>query len=484
MKRNTIKWRIFKSNLVVIFLLIAIIAVVFNAAVRLYFENDIIKQINKIAARTEETALMKGPDIFAQHGGKMLPPPPMDGKDGDNNSLRFYFMLDRSLREPLSVLNADYILLAKDKSSIFASPGDYGKSDSAISKQVADKIKQSGDLSKEAYMKFTLSGTSYVALVKPVSQKSDFGLGWIIIYSSLQKINQLSFVINLILCLILLISAIIIVVFSSMLSKKISQPFSSLSNYINSIAERNFSTKIHIPVDDELQGFVNNINLLSEKLDSYDKAQKTFLQNVSHEFRTPLMSIQSYAEGIKYEVIEGAEAADVIIDESKRMTKLVEDILYLSRLDTIEENYHFEDNDLVEIAASCSERLSNLADKNGVKIVFSSEQEKVNIFGDEEKLSRAVTNVIGNCLRYAESTVKVTISSPSDGKVQLEVADDGPGFGQEDLPYLFERFYKGKKGNFGLGLAITKNIIEKHDGEIAALNSSKGAVIRIKLPVY
>ena len=159
-------------------------------------------------------------------------------------------------------------------------------------------------MSNETYLNFDISGTEYIAIVKPVSQKNSFGLGWIIIYSSLQKVNQLQWVINIILFAILILSALIIVIFSSLAAKKISAPFSSLNQHIRAIAERNFGTKIHMPVDDELQEFVNNINIMSEKLETYDKAQKTFLQNASHEFRTPLMSIQSYAEGIKYDVVD------------------------------------------------------------------------------------------------------------------------------------------------------------------------------------
>lgn len=77
-----------------------------------------------------------------------------------------------------------------------------------------------------------------------------------------------------------------------------------------------------MPVDDELQDFVYNINVMSEKLETYDKAQKTFLQNASHEFRTPLMSIQSYAEGIMYDVVEHTAACNIILEETKRMTQI------------------------------------------------------------------------------------------------------------------------------------------------------------------
>lgn len=102
--------------------------------------------------------------------------------------------------------------------------------------------------------------------------------------------------------------------------KKISEPFFHLNQHISDISERNFGNKIEMPVYDELREFVNSINVMSEKLGIYDRSPKTFSQNVSPEFRTPLMSIQRYAEGIKYEVIDSNSAVEVILSEIKRMT--------------------------------------------------------------------------------------------------------------------------------------------------------------------
>ncbi|MBK5654004.1 MAG: HAMP domain-containing histidine kinase, partial [Rhizobium sp.] len=489
MKRNTIKWRIFKYNLVVIVLLITLVTVIFNVAVQLYIEKDLLGQLNRIASRTEDTALRQGPDFFPSPG--KMPPPPHGlnnnsnvNKDKDGNDIiRFYFMLDRSLREPLSVLNADYILLDSNKNRITSISEELYTPSAELLDQITAEVNKLKDLKSETYLNFHLSGTKYIAIIKPVSQKNTFGLGWIIIYSSLQKVNQLQTGINIILFAILIFSAFIIVIFSSQVSKKISEPFSSLNQHIRAIAERNFGTKILMPVDDELQELVNNINTMSEKLETYDKAQKTFLQNASHEFRTPLMSIQSYAEGIKYDVVENNMAADIIIDESKRMTHLVEDLLYLSRLDTIEENYHFTRLDLNELINTCIERLNGIAIKGNIKINFDCFTQNMNIYGDEEKFSRAIANIVSNCIRYANSMVVITSKAIEQDKLEITISDDGPGFEAGELSSLFDRFYKGKKGNFGLGLAISKNIIEKHNGTITAENTGTGALFVIELPM-
>ncbi|MDR3596047.1 HAMP domain-containing sensor histidine kinase [Clostridium sp.] len=496
MKRNTIKWRIFKYNIIVIIMLITFTAVIFNVAVRIYIEKNIVTQLNKIASNAEDTALKHGPDFFKQ----IPPPPPPDSQNidlppfhaeetelpltdlqGTNDLFKYYFMLDHSLKEPLTLLNADFILIDQNENRITPFTDKYVSDD--FMKQLKNEINNSKKIAQETHLTFRSSGTEYIAIIKPVSDKNSFGLGWIIIYSNVEQINQLQIAINLILFFILIFSALITVVFSSRVSKKISEPFYHLNQYISAISERNFGNKIEMPVYDELRELVNNINIMSEKLETYDKAQKTFLQNASHEFRTPLMSIQSYAEGIKYEVVDSNSAVTVILSEIKRMTRLVEDLLYLSRLNAIEENYNYVNLDFNALTKNCVTSVNLLAEKSNITLRTKLSNQIIQIYGDEEKLSRAITNVINNCIRYANSIVTIELITIDKANVQLVISDDGPGFKNSELPNIFERFYKGVNGNLGLGLSISKNIIEKLNGQISAKNSMSGALFIIELPI-
>lgn len=495
MKRDTIKWRIFKYNIIIIIMLITFTTIIFNVAVRIYIEKNLVTQLDKIASNAEITALKHGPDFFKQ----APPPPPNDSQDinpfpqntkpdelpltdsqGTNELFRYYFMLDHSLKEPLTLLNADFILIDQNENRITPFPDRYISDD--FMKQLKNKFYNSKKLEQEDYLNFHVASTEYIAIIKSVSDKNSFGLGWIIIYSNIEKINQLQIGINLILSLILIFCALVTVIFSSRISKKICTPFDNLNEYIRAISERNFGNKIEMPVYEELHEFINNINIMSEKLETYDKAQKTFLQNVSHEFRTPLMSIQSYTEGIKYDVIDSDNAVEIILSEIKRMTRLVEDLLYLSRLDAIEENYNYANINFTELINKCIEHMSWLAKKNNIAIRSNLLTKLIEINGDEEKLLRAIDNIISNCIRYAKSTVTIEFNLICDDKVQLILYDDGPGFMDIDLPNIFDRFYKGEKGHFGLGLSISKNIIEKLNGSIKAENSLTGAKFIIELP--
>jgi signal transduction histidine kinase len=478
-------------------MIIILTTILFNVVIRVYIEKDTISQLNKIASNAEHTALQHGPDFFHEskesppineRNDRPLPPIEQDNKfppinfQSNNDPLMYYFMLDRSLKEPFSLLNADFILLDKDKNRVSPFPEESTSTHTTLMKQITNKISDK-KLTQETYLNLYISDNKYIAIIKPVSEKNSFGLGWIIIYSSVQKINQLQLVINLILFLILIFCALITAIFSSRVSKKISTPFSELNEYISAISERNFGNKIDMPVYDELNEFLHNINIMSEKLETYDQAQKTFLENVSHEFRTPLMSIQSYTEGIKYEVIDNNVAIPIILDETKRMTSLVEDLLYLSRLNSIQENFNFKNLIFNELIDNCVNRMNLIATKNNITIVTNCSKEIIRIYGDEEKLSRAITNIISNCIRYATNVVTLTLQLTDNSRVQLSISDDGPGFKDTELPNIFERFYKGTKGNFGLGLSITKNVVEKLNGKISASTLNPGASFIIELPI-
>jgi len=476
MIRSTIKWRIFKFNIIIITMLIVLVMIIFNIAGRWYLEKDILSQLHVIASSIENVALQQENQLALDHRNNLV------AKGDEELLFRYYSQLNRSLREPMSVLNANYIFLDIDMNTISIFAEDSSLPANLVERLVA-KVNESATLKREKIVNITLAGNEYIAIIKPVQPKNTFGLRWIIIYSNLNKIIEMQWKINIILFVILLLCAIITMIFSSMVSKKIAAPFSAVNEHIRAIAERNFGRKINLDVDDEFRELVNNINLMSDKLNSHDMAQKIFLQNASHEFRTPLMSIQSYAEGLKYGVVDSDTAAGVIIDESKRMANLVEEILYLSRLDAIEENYNFTVIDFNELVKSCVKYMSGIAMKENIKIDVEASSEKIEIYADEEKISRAVTNIISNCIRFAESTVKIEYAIKENKMLEINISDDGPGFDENDLPNIFNRFYKGKKGKFGLGLAISKSIVEKHKGEITAKNLPKGALFTILLPL-
>jgi signal transduction histidine kinase len=287
---------------------------------------------------------------------------------------------------------------------------------------------------------------------------------------------------NLFLIAVMLIALAIGVFYTAASAKKLTKPIRDVGKYAKEIGGGSF---IAIPPDSsslETHALIESINEMSARLKASDQAQKLFLQNASHELRTPLMSIQGYAEAIEKGIGAGPVAAAAIIKaESIRLTTLVEELITLSKIDNSIYDRDFRKTDLAEAISDCVDRLNGLAIKEGKKITPAL-LPGITVPADDDLLSKALTNVVSNGLRYAETEVKIVLERQNNQAV-ITVSDDGSGIDAADLPYVFDRFYKGKGGQFGLGLAIAQKALELMNGTIEAKPGDTGAVFVIKLPL-
>ena len=210
--------------------------------------------------------------------------------------------------------------------------------------------------------------------------------------------------------------------------------------------------------------------------------QQTFFQNASHELKTPLMAIQGYAEGIQAGVMDTGSAAEVILEESDRMTELVEELLDISKIDMGRQQLAFSETDIRELLYDSIRAVEPTAAAGGITIVPDFPEEPVMVSCDDTRLRRAVTNVLSNGVRYARSELRLTCRADKR-HVTIRIQDDGDGIAEADLPHIFDRFYMGKSGKSGIGLALTKEIIHLHKGTIRAYNGDTGAVFEISIPV-
>jgi signal transduction histidine kinase len=209
--------------------------------------------------------------------------------------------------------------------------------------------------------------------------------------------------------------------------------------------------------------------------------QQTFFQNASHELKTPLMAIQGYAEGIQAGVMDTASAAEVILAESDRMTELVDELLDISKIDMGRQPLTLSEMDVRELLYD-SIRAVEPAAAGGIAIVPDFPEEPVMVSCDDTRLRRAVTNILSNGVRYARSELRLTCRTEKR-HATIRIQDNGDGIAEADLPHIFDRFYMGKSGKSGIGLALTKEIIHLHKGTIRAYNGDGGAVFEITIPV-
>ena len=210
--------------------------------------------------------------------------------------------------------------------------------------------------------------------------------------------------------------------------------------------------------------------------------QQTFFQNASHELKTPLMAIQGYAEGIQAGVMDAGSAADVILEESDRMTELVEELLDISKIDMGRQRPTLSETDIRELLYDSIRAVEPTVVSSGITIVPDFPEEPVMVSCDDTRLRRAVTNILSNGVRYARSQLRLTCRADKR-HVTIRIQDDGDGIAEEDLPHIFDRFYMGRSGKSGIGLALTKEIVHLHKGTIRAYNGETGAVFEISIPV-
>ncbi|MDF2668363.1 MAG: histidine kinase [Paenibacillus sp.] len=252
---------------------------------------------------------------------------------------------------------------------------------------------------------------------------------------------------------------------------------------------------------ESLRGTVAVMRDVSEEY-RLDKLRKDFVANVSHELRTPLSMLQGYSEALLDDIVstpeERHDVAQVIHDESLRMGRLVQDLLDLARMEAGHLEMHYGPVEMNALVMRVHRKFLALCREKGLSLLVHFDPEQIDLANaDEDRLEQVLTNLLDNAIRHSSEGGKVEIrinaltlnGIPS---VKMQVSDQGQGIPKEDLAYIFERFYKADKartrgssgsGGTGLGLAIVKNIVEAHQGMIAAESEvGHGTTFSITIP--
>lgn len=263
-----------------------------------------------------------------------------------------------------------------------------------------------------------------------------------------------------------------------LLARYFTRPLVQMERHVGRMAERDW----HEPMDtgrrkDEIGRLGQAIELMRQRLVKQDRAQQFFLQHTSHELKTPVMVIRSYAQSIQDGVFpKGTLSASigVIMKEGERLEKRVRDLLLLNKLNYFtakEKPFH-----PFEIKAVIEDVVERLRYRRP-EIHWELELATHTLKGDQEQWKIALENMLDNQLRYAESCIRITVKSAPD--FEIEMHNDGPLLDQAIADSLFEPFRTGGKGQFGLGLAIVKQIMDHHGMSVRASNTSDGVTFTI-----
>ena len=271
------------------------------------------------------------------------------------------------------------------------------------------------------------------------------------------------------------------------------RPIADISATAVKISAGDSSQRINVAeADSELGQLAAVLNSTFARLEAAFAQQQQFTADAAHELRTPVSVMLTQTQTTLNRERSGAEYRETLEAcqrASQRMRRLIESLLELARLDAGQETLKRLRFDLATVANDCVEMVRPLADERGVKIL--AELAPLEISGDSERLALVVTNLVTNAIQYNQSGGEVRLKLESQrGLAVLTVGDTGPGIAAGDLPHVFERFYRGDKsrtvssGNAGLGLAISKAIVEAHGGTIeVASRENAGTTFTVRLPV-
>ena len=214
-------------------------------------------------------------------------------------------------------------------------------------------------------------------------------------------------------------------------------------------------------------------------LDAKDESMKNFFANASHELKTPLMSIRGNVDGIREGYVGVEAGCEVIEKETERMSRLVGDILEISRVDSGSLEPQMLDCDVREIVYDAASSVMQTAEQKGIRLDVDI-PEPVFRKCDESMLYSAFSNILTNAVRYAESFIRVS-SEPAKEKVVFTFENDGEPISDEDRQHIFDRFYKGVKGQTGIGMALAREYVVLHGSDISLEVSNGHTVFKIPL---
>ncbi|HBY58376.1 MAG TPA: hypothetical protein DEH78_01050 [Solibacterales bacterium] len=285
-------------------------------------------------------------------------------------------------------------------------------------------------------------------------------------------------------------------------------------HHAGTLATGNFKARLASTGRDELGTLSAKLNETAEKLqrmfeelqhehiemEKLERIRKDFVINVSHELRTPLASIQGYTEtlldGALHDPVHNVRFLTIIRQNAERLGRLTADLLTLSRIELKTQKFQFASYHLRALLEENVDSMQPIAEKKRIGLFIAPAPERAEVFCDSEALHQIMSNLLDNAIKYTPEGGRIEVrATPENGSrgelIRIEVRDEGAGIPQEDLPRLFERFYRVDKarsrelGGTGLGLAIVKHLVRAQGGEVSVHSElGKGSTFAFTLPVH
>jgi signal transduction histidine kinase len=273
-------------------------------------------------------------------------------------------------------------------------------------------------------------------------------------------------------------------IISFVISRRFTGPILAIKKVSEKLAAGNFMARINSNRQDEIGQLAATINYMGTQLSRIEQLRRDLIANVSHELRTPLSLIRGYAETIRD--ISGSDPykrekhLGIIIEETVRLSKIVDDMLNLSQIQSGFFKLNKKSLNISELLDTAVERYDILSEQSGVKIIRTGSSDAF-VEADEARMGQVLYNLISNALHHTPAGGTIFVALKEDiEKIRVEISDTGEGISKDDLPHIWERYYRGektqegKKAGMGLGLAIVKGVLDAHNASYGAESKAAG----------
>lgn len=367
-------------------------------------------------------------------------------------------------------------------------------SDIDLSDEAAEIMRRGGEIEVES-SKFQASSVPIMTLTRALVNTDGEIIGAMFFHTDMSRTNssirQVYFNVLISACIAVVLAILVVTYITSRMTK----PIIEMNNTIKRFSKGDYDARVEVTSRDEVGQLGQSFNDMATEINELEQSRRSFVANVSHELRSPLAGIMGFLEAMQDGTISGEDQPkylEIVVNECKRMTGMVNGLLDLARIESGQYEFKLEPFDINELIIRTVLTFEARINTKHINIVTDMGDEHTTVEADKLQIAQVIRNLVDNAIKYSPDGGSITLRIVQDNDIaRISVSDEGEGISANDLPYVFDRFYKAEKAHTpsgsssGLGLSIVKRIIEEHAQTIEVdSKQGEGATFMFTLKIY
>lgn len=328
-----------------------------------------------------------------------------------------------------------------------------------------------------SYAKYTsVTDIPMMTLQRPITDAEGNTIGALFLHVDMSRTNASVRQVYMDVLLSALCAVILAFLAATYITNRMTKPIIEMNNTVKRFSKGGFDARVAVAGHDEVSQLGESFNEMANEINSLEQSRRSFVANVSHELRSPLTSMRGFLEAMQDGTIpteEQGKYLDIVIGECKRMTGMVNDLLDLARIESGTYELKVEPFDINELVIRTLLTFEARVNARHIEVDMDFENDRTVVEGDASQIAQVIRNLIDNAVKFSPEGGRLTLGIHRQKELAvISVKDEGEGIREEDLPFVFDRFFKGEKAHTpagsstGLGLSIVKRIVEQHGQDI------------------